>query len=81
MSFNESLDHSTVNNNTVFVKNSFNRNVDINISLSTDGKKISVTPKQMYVPGYEYVLHIENVVSTQNERLSPAVKMPLLLRK
>lgn len=79
ITFNESLDPKTVNETTVYVTNAFNRNIEVNISLSTDGKSISVTPKQMYVAGIDYELHITNVASINNEVLSPAVKMPFVI--
>ncbi|RXJ01648.1 hypothetical protein DS745_09205 [Anaerobacillus alkaliphilus] len=81
ITFNEALDPSTVNETTVLVKNSFNRNLDVTVSLSADGKSISVNPSQMYVPGLEYELFIENVASITNEVLSPGVRMPFVIEE
>lgn len=81
VTFNEPLDPKTINNSTVFVKNAFNRAVEVSVNLSADGKSVSVTPSQMYVPGLDYELHITNVVSTQNEVLSPSVKMPFVIEE
>ncbi len=81
ITFNEALDPSTVNDTTVSVKNSFNRSLGVTVSLSADGKSISVTPDQMYVPELEYVLYIENVASLENEVLSPGIKMPFIIEE
>lgn len=79
VTFNEELDRETVNNSTVFVENPFNRKVAVTVALSADGKNVSVTPSQMYVPELEYELVVQGVVSTSNEVLSPSVKIPFVI--
>lgn len=81
ISFNEALDPNSVSNATVFVKNAFNRDIDVSVSLSADGKSITVTPSELYVPGFDYELHINGVASIHNEVLSPAIKMPFVIEQ
>lgn len=81
ISFNEALDPKSVSSATVFVKNAFNRVIDVSVSLSADGKSITVTPSELYVPGFDYELHINGVASIHNEVLSPAMKMPFVIEQ
>ncbi len=79
VSFNEELAPESVNDSTVFVKNQFGRTVSVEVNLSSDQKRITVTPSQMYVPGVEYMIYVSGIESASNEVLSPSVKVPFII--
>lgn len=81
VTFNEPLEAATVNNETVFILNSFKRKVPTEVRLSSDGKVIFIKPLQIFLPDQEYQIIVENIMSVNNERLSPSVKIPFVIEK
>lgn len=81
VTLSESIDPSSVDKNSIFVVNEFNRTIPTNVSVLTDGRTITVTPLQMYLTDHTYELVIKGLRSSDNEILNPSVKMPFKIIK
>ncbi|QSS99731.1 Ig-like domain-containing protein [Pontibacillus sp. ALD_SL1] len=64
--FNESLQSSTVNEDTVYVTKENGSKVTIDVALSEDGKTIVVDSKYGYYQGQTYTLHISQHIKAEN---------------
>jgi hypothetical protein len=74
--FTTAINPKTVNNNTVFVLDENNQKVDMGITLALDNKTLLIKPTGSYVSGKNYVLYIDNAVtSASGTPLKNAVKM------
>lgn len=64
--FNETLQSSTVNEDTVYVTKESGAKVSVDVALSDDGKKIVVDSKYGYDLGQTYTLHISQHIKAEN---------------
>ncbi len=65
ITFNEALRASTIGSHSVYVTDEDGERIDVDVELA-DGKTIMVTPKDRFVKGQEYTLHISQNIKAQN---------------
>lgn len=74
--FNEDLDISTVNNQTVYIQDESEKNFESIVTL-LDSNKVEITPiVHGYLPKSKYTLIIKDVKSNEGEHLDTIIKMP-----
>lgn len=81
INFSQEIDERSIHSSRIYVLNEFNRIIPTSIKLLEDKKSISVTPIQMYLSNQRYELIIKDLRSVENEILSPAVKMPFIVKR
>lgn len=74
--FSMQLDSNTINTSNIYIVDSKYNFVDCNLSLLSDKKSVTITPKTNYNPSEEYSLIINrNVQSIDGEKLAKGVIM------
>lgn len=67
--FNQPLNAAKVSSTTVYVKDEKNRKFSTTVTLSSDKKSITVTPKKDYEIGKEYKLYIDDSIGSESDKL------------
>lgn len=78
--FNQPLKSSKVRSTTVYVKDENNRNFSTTVTLSTDKKSITVTPRKDYEIGKEYKLYIDDSIGSETDKtLEKSIVFPFTI--
>lgn len=73
--FNKDLDKSTINESNFIVKDEVGQPVPINITIGSDNKSVTVSPKTPYVYGKTYSLVVNSIKSSSGKKLEQPAKM------
>lgn len=76
ITFNTQLSSTSVNSQTIYVKNSKQQKVATTVKLSTDGFSVTVTPTKAYTTGNFNLYITSGVTSRTSEKLSEQINIP-----
>ncbi len=79
--FNKELDKNTVNESNFIIKDESGQLVPINVTIGSDSKSVTVSPKKQYMYGKTYDLTISNVKSSSGKELTLPGKMQFSTKK
>ena len=66
INFSAPVDKSTINSSTIFLEDTYMYNPEIELSVSEDGKKVTVRNPNNYIPGHPYYMSITDDIKTAN---------------
>lgn len=79
ITFNTLLLNTSVNSNTIYVKNSKQEKVATTVKLSSDGLSVTVTPTKAYTDGEFHLYITSGIMSRASEKLSEQIIVPFVV--